>query len=169
MRYTIKISYNDVLVMQCLNLRKQLRIMLLLFCVAFLTSVGTYPFRCGCHTNLITLLSAISSGAATGLCIVFLLFIIVIPWQSRKMYKHHKILHKPREYEFTEHSFNSHSEYGNTTVPWVDFYKWRENKKMFLVYQTHNAPHIIPKRIFTTSEEEQTLRTILTNALGKAK
>ena len=78
-------------------------------------------------------------------------------------------MRKSCEYEFTEQSLNVYSNYGNVTVPWTDLVKWKETDKMFFIYQTRQVFQIIPKRIFTTPEEQQTLRTYLTHALGPAK
>ena len=78
-------------------------------------------------------------------------------------------MRKPAEYEFTEEKIYAYGDYGNIAIPWTDFNKWKESEKMFLVYETNYRYNIIPKRIFTTPDEAQSLRTILTNALGPAK
>ena len=103
------------------------------------------------------------------LIMIVAMIIHVFPlWVIKKSYKQNK-MRKSGEYEFTEEKLCAYSDYGNIAIPWADFRKWKESEKMFLIYTTNHNYNIIPKRIFTTPDEEQALRTILTHALGPAK
>jgi hypothetical protein len=166
MRYTVEISCDDLLAGKYLSVRPRLgeKIWQGFILVALMVTwaFGLYELSQGKVSFMCWMSPLVFFGVG-----VFLF--IFLPWLTKRQYKQHKLLHKPFEIEFTEQSIFSSSEYGNGSIPWTDFVKWRENKKMFLVYQSSSLMHIIPKRIFNNAEEEQTLRTYLTQALGLAK
>ena len=96
-----------------------------------------------------------------------ILFIgVLLPYRWRKNYKQQKLLHKPVQCEFTADHFCSFSEHGNATLPWKEFHKWRESKALFLIYQSDNLFHAIPKRIFQNPEDQAQFRGYLMNNIG---
>ena len=159
MRYTVEISQEDYIAANYFALRRRILWISVI-------SVLVLVFLAVIHRRDIF---AWIFGAIELLMIWCIGYFLFLPWYFKRIYKQYKVINKPCEYEFTEYSFDRYSEYGNTTIPWGVFHKWRENKKVFLVYATSNLYYLIPKRIFNTVEEEQSLRDILTKALGAAR
>jgi hypothetical protein len=166
MKYELKISYEDFKAAQHLHMRPRrgFRIVLypLLALFALTAILVSINFVKG-HG------SARSSYILMG-CIAYLLLIIaiLIPSKWKRIYNQQKLFEVTFDYEFTESSLCSTSELGNVSLPWGKFHKWKENKKMFIVYQSDVMFHLIPKRIFRTEEEISRLRDILSESIGKA-
>jgi hypothetical protein len=163
MKHDIQISYQDYKAAQRLHMapRRRFRILLCILIACF-------------GLAYILDISAVIKGESGRWLFVcaglfayfFLLFGVWLPRRWKKTYDGHKLLHRPYQFEITEEAFCSASEYGNATIPWREFHKWKEGKKLFLVYQSDHVFHVIPKRIFESPEAEENFRNLLRNALG---
>jgi len=160
MRYTVEISCDDYLEACHFIQKKRRRIELVVF--AFFIFIGIM-FQIYLQSASVLMASVFFTGT------LIVVNRVLQPWLWKRLYKQNKLLGKPIEFEFTEQGLHTYSDNGNGTYQWTDFHKWQESKKLFFVCCTDVQGHIIPKRIFTTAEEEQALRSYLTHALGPAK
>jgi MFS family permease len=94
-------------------------------------------------------------------------FFLYLPYRWRRLFSQHKLLHEPHQCQFTEDALVSTSDLGNVKIPWGMFSKWKEGRKTFILYQSDNLFHIIPKRIFHGTKEEGFLRNTLLGSVGK--
>jgi hypothetical protein len=72
--------------------------------------------------------------------------------------------------EVTEASFRLTSETENLSWPWTSFSGWRDAGKCFLLYYNKGWNHIIiPKHVFDTQDDLDSLREVLKKYLGKPR
>lgn len=94
---------------------------------------------------------------------------VLLPNRVKKLYFQQKTLQVPVEVEITETALNTTSEFGYATHPWKDFTKWKENKELFLLYQSDLLFNMLPKRIFSDPQQMDTLRSYLEQNVPKEK
>lgn len=166
MKYELKISYKDFKLAQRLHLRPRRRSRMVLYPLLAL-------FMLAVICSGISFMQGNGSGSGFYIlfgCMVYLfaIFFILVPLKWKRIFRQQKFLETTFEQEFTEAALCSASELGNVSLPWNKFHKWKENKSMFIVYQSDALFHLIPKRIFQTEEETTRLRMILSQSIGKA-
>lgn len=166
MTITGKIEAADYIAAQWLNMRPRKLMRIIIYCLLLLTGVVYSAMIKDMVVNddirmlpfwLITLVIGY----------LFVYFGWFLPWKTKKMYMQHKELQKPFELELSAETFHVRSEEGEAHTPWTEFHKWKEGKKLFLIYRSDNLFHIIPKRSFPTAEEETALRVILQEKIGQ--
>ena len=86
---------------------------------------------------------------------------IFLPKRVKKIFFQQKELSSPFEIEFTDTSMLASNEFGNSTRPWKNFIKWKENKKLLLLYHSDMLYNIIPKRFFFDPQQIETVKTYL--------
>jgi hypothetical protein len=91
----------------------------------------------------------------------FLLRYVHFPKQMKQEFFKQKELSAPFELEFTDNGMSTSNEFGTTTRPWGDFVKWKENRELLLLYHTDKVCSILPKRIFSDSQEIEIIKTYL--------
>ncbi len=162
MKYELQITCDDYKAAMRLHVTPRRRFKIVLYpLLAFLALAIFFTFK--------NLLAGEGRGfymLAGGVAYLFLLFEVLLPYRWRKIYRQQKLLQKSFQYEFTADTFHTFSDYGNATLPWDKFHKWREGKNAFLVYQSDNLFHLIPKRIFESPEAQAQLRSYLTAKIG---
>ncbi len=84
-----------------------------------------------------------------------------LPKQVKKVFFQQKELSAPFEIEFTDTSMLASNEFGNSTRPWKNFIKWKENKELLLLYHSDMLYNIIPKRFFFDPQQFETVKTYL--------
>ncbi|MCP4644461.1 MAG: YcxB family protein [bacterium] len=174
MKYELQITYDDYKsAMRChVAPRRVFKFLLYALLAAMLA-----PYALGCLLAFSAFLTgdgrvfhALAFGAVSWALLfgyMALLFGVLRPYRWRKNYRQQKLFRKPIQYEFTEAKFLTSGDYGNTAIPWHEFHKWEEGKHVFLVYVSDVLLTIIPKRIFASQEEQEQLRSYLTNGIGK--
>ena len=101
--------------------------------------------------------------APLAILLFFLLFqYLYRPYLLRRVFNRQKDLSTPFEWELSESGLSVGNPDGNALIPWVDFKKWAEGKEMILLYHSHNAFRMIPKRLFSAESDLQYLREQLT-------
>jgi hypothetical protein len=103
--------------------------------------------------------------AGLGYFIVF--FGWFIPFKTKKVYRQHTALQKPFTIEITEEWFRAHSEEGENRTQWSELHKWKEGKRLFLVYRADNVFHMIPKRLLKKPDEVNFFRAVLQKSMRK--
>ena len=104
-------------------------------------------------------------------CLGYLLFyfFVLLPRRTKKIYRQQKLLQQPLLIRISDEQFYSKNEYGESSLPWNTFLKWKEGKDLFLVYQTDRLFHMLPKRFFPSAEATDELREILRKHLGNPR
>jgi hypothetical protein len=77
-------------------------------------------------------------------------------------------LHEPFEMQFTDEGLFGGSQYGESRLPWRLFCKFKENRQLFLVYQSDALMHIIPKRLLEGPHAVELLRKVLQREIRPA-
>ena len=90
-------------------------------------------------------------------CLVYLAiyFCVVIPWRATKQYRQNRFLTHPTEYRIDETGLHVQSDLGTTEIPWDHLRKWKENKRLILLYPTDAAYFLFPRRLFAPAEWEE--------------
>jgi len=100
-----------------------------------------------------------------GLLLAYLF--VLRPWSWRRTYRKHPALHEPVSIDLGDDGLAYASDHGEGELPWRMFIKWREGKRLFLLYSAPNLFHIIPKRTLEADRVES-LRSLLSEKLGRA-
>ena len=82
-------------------------------------------------------------------------FCVVIPWRTTKHYRQNRFLAHPAEYRIDEIGLHAQSDLGTMEIPWDHLRKWKENKRMILLYPTDATYFLFPRRLFTAEEWEE--------------
>ena len=86
---------------------------------------------------------------------------VLIPWMARRLYSEQKSLRVASELEWNRHGLTHRSPAASGTLAWEDYLKWKEDDRLFLLYQSSHLFQIIPKRVFASPAEEQDFRRYL--------
>ena len=86
---------------------------------------------------------------------------VMLPRRVKQIFIQQKELSSPFEIEITDVGMNFSNEYGNSTRPWRNFTKWKENKELLVLYHSDVMFSIIPKRIFSDSQQLDTIKNLL--------
>ena len=91
----------------------------------------------------------------------FLYRYIFLPNQAKKVFSQQKELGAPFEIEFSENEISISNEFGYSTKPWKNFIDWKEDRELLIVYHSYNLYNILPKRIFTSTQQIETIKSYL--------
>jgi len=101
--------------------------------------------------------------------IIALEYYWLLPHRVRKLHRQQKMLHQELTVVLTEEAMSVSIEEGHSKIRWEKFHKWKEDRNLFLVYQSDRMFHMIPKRAFLDEKDVAALRTILTEKIGKPR
>lgn len=90
---------------------------------------------------------------------------VLLPYQTKQLYSQHKEFQSPIEIELTESGIQTTNLIGSSDRPYSFFHHWKEDKELFLIYVSENAPIILPKRFVGSHEQIETVRSTLTNKI----
>ena len=96
-----------------------------------------------------------------GVAFIVLFRYVLLPKQIREGFFKQKELSVPFELEFTDNGVSTSNEFNTSTRQWGSFVKWKENKELLLLYYSDKECSIIPKRIFSNSQEVEIIKTYL--------
>jgi YcxB-like protein len=159
---SIRITANDYLKASYLHLRPRPFLMFLaLFVLALVLFVILVSVKSG---------QVVMPIAAGCLLLFYALWLgVLLPTQARRVYGQSKLLQEPYEVLINEDGFETKSPYGGGKIPWNMFHKWKENRRMILVYQSELLFHMFPKRCFASESDFDKLREFLTKQLGPSR
>jgi len=103
-----------------------------------------------------------------GILYVGLFFFVYIPWKTRRTYKQQKSLQREAKMTFDESGFSAANEFGSGITPWSDYVRWKENDHLFLLYISDPLYHMVPKRMFSKTDDVDQLRQILLTNIGRS-
>lgn|SRR5487761_60994 len=84
---------------------------------------------------------------------------------ARRIFKRHKFAERPYTLEWNGEKLLKEEAISKSAIPWADFTKWAEDKRIFMLY-LHGAPVVfVPKRIFSETTL-QDFRHLLQTKIG---
>jgi hypothetical protein len=96
------------------------------------------------------------------------IFFWFLRYLQRRNYRKQKMLSVSFRVSFDAESIRLVNEFVSSTLPWHIFHKWRENKYIFLLYESNAIYLIFPKRLFENSESINEFRRLTHEKIGKA-
>lgn len=97
----------------------------------------------------------------TSLVYLALYFLVFVPWRARALFRRQKVLDGPFRILADSSGLAISSEIGEIRMPWAALRKWKESQRLFLIYHSDSLFHLVPKRLFTTSEQLDAFRGLL--------
>ena len=94
------------------------------------------------------------------------LFLYIQPRRVRKIFWQQKALQIPYSYSVANEAMVVKSDISDEKLPWDYFIKWKEGKKLFVIYHSDVMFRMFPKRCFTSPEEMTQFRQLLQTKLG---
>ena len=88
-------------------------------------------------------------------------FLWYLPWRTRRLYGQHKALQSAFRMRVTEEGVFAETEHGQTMTPWSFVLKWKEGRRLFLIYHADVLFQMIPKRCIKSESDTEALRTLL--------
>jgi MFS family permease len=88
-------------------------------------------------------------------------FGVGIPYKCRRAYRQRKDLQRECSFAATDQGVGFSSDAMSGTKPWADYLKWKEGKRLFLLYMSDNLYQVIPKRFFASESEVDSFRETL--------
>lgn len=105
-------------------------------------------------------------GAPIYLALVFGLW---LPYRIRRTFKQRKDLQRSCSFTATPEGLRFASEGVEGVKPWGDYLKWREGRKVLLLYISDGHFQMIPKRFFESGEALSAFRTLLESKIGQSR
>lgn len=103
---------------------------------------------------------AAAVGGVVGFCSwLFSYHFIFLPIRCRRIYRQQKALHSETEISWNEETIEFKHEMGNTKMKWSNYAKYREDKNLFLLYQSDVIFNMIPKSSFSSEEQMREFRS----------
>jgi hypothetical protein len=94
---------------------------------------------------------------------------VMIPYRTRRSFRQRKDFQRETSYRASESGVSIENENLKGIKPWSDYLKWKEGRKVFLLYLSDNMFQIVPKRFFGTESELAGFRALLEKAVPRGK
>lgn len=96
-----------------------------------------------------------------------LYFAAVLPYRVRKTFMQNKFrLHKA-EWRIDDAGLHCRSDLGESHLPWDHFIKWKENRRLIILYLVDNQFLILAKRCLGSADAVADARDIIGKGIGK--
>ena len=95
-------------------------------------------------------------------------FFVALPWQATRHFRQNRFLAHATEYRIDETGLHAQSDLGTTEIPWDHLHKWKENRRLILLYPTDATYFLFPRRLFTDAEWEE-FRALAAQHLKKSR
>ena len=82
-------------------------------------------------------------------------FFVALPWQATRQFKQNRFLTHATEYRIDETGLHAQSDLGTTEIPWDHLHKWKENRRLILLYPTDATYFLFPRRLFAPADWEE--------------
>jgi hypothetical protein len=119
----------------------------------------------------LTLWAAAEAGSAVligCLAILAAYFALLIPFLAKRNFRSYKALAESVTVEARVDGLFFRRLNGEGLLPWADIRKWRQNKRLVLVYPANNIFHMIPRRFFENDESFKQFTALLETRVGKS-
>jgi ABC-type nickel/cobalt efflux system permease component RcnA len=90
-----------------------------------------------------------------------------LPYKTVRTYRQRKGMQRQLRMEPTEAGLLAESETGQATVPWSDYLTWKEGNGAFLLYESDDMFHVVPKHFFQSQTDIAAFRDMLAAKVGK--
>ncbi len=97
-----------------------------------------------------------------------LYFCVFVPWRARTLYRRQSGVLSPFRIQADAGGLVVSSEQGEVRLPWMALRKWKESRHLFLIYRSDSLFHLVPKRLFASSEQIEAFRMLLLRYLAQA-
>lgn len=159
MTHTLTVTEEDVVCAQRLHATPSASLSVLLVAGAVIVVVGAYAE------------GRLPAGAAIGaLAGMFgwlaILFLIIIPYRAKRIYRQQKNLHLKHRFWWDREMVFFRSEDSEGKIRWSDLTKVKENRKMLLLYHSDTLFNMVPKHCFADHEDLEAFKSCL-SALRK--
>ncbi|MHB1033139.1 MAG: YcxB family protein [Pirellulales bacterium] len=84
-----------------------------------------------------------------------------------RSYRNYKAIQTPITVELTEEGFHGTSAHGETRLGWDMFQRYKESTRLFLLYQTANLFHVLPKRLFADADDVNRARDLFSRKVKR--
>jgi hypothetical protein len=161
MKAEIQLRWTDYLSAQYLNMRPRpvLAVLgtILLLLVVYVAAYGL------CHPNhrragMIIL---------AFLAYLVLTFFVLLPLKARRIFRQQRNLQVTTDHEFEEQGVTSTSQIGQSRLTWRDFLKWKESKRLIVLYTSDVMMIIFPRRCFPDQATWDAFRRIVSTNVKK--
>ncbi len=116
--------------------------------------------------GFMNILGAIAIGATAGWWVFTLASTLLLPRRlHRKIHRSGAAL-GTYELDWTEDAFVFENLDNRIRKPWGELVKWRQDKRVFLVYFTPRLFWIVPKRLFAGAGERESFAALLREKIG---
>ena len=95
-------------------------------------------------------------------------FLVIIPWRAKKIYRQYKALSESVSVEVRDDGLFFKRSNGEGLVPWSHIVKWRQSKKLLLLYPANNIFHLVPSHFFPTQEAYAAFGKVVKGRCGNA-
>lgn len=98
-----------------------------------------------------------------------LIYLVIVPLRVRRNFQQQKAMHFPISVEFADETFSAEAHNGNLRMKWEDFYKWKYDGKLILLYHTSRLYNLIPRRAFSSPGDYTIALAFLEQKLGRPR
>jgi hypothetical protein len=102
---------------------------------------------------------------------LFMLFfagcVAFLTWHFRRLYRNYRAIQVPVTIEMTEEGFHGTSAHGETRLGWDMYRRYKESARLFLLYQTGNLFHVLPKRLFSDADDVDRARDLFSRKVKR--
>lgn len=84
--------------------------------------------------------------------IIFLTFVVFIPWQARRQYTQAALLREETTLEWSKEKVKLSGQHGHADLPWTIFHAWNENSQLFVIHQSDALINIVPKAALSAAQ-----------------
>ncbi len=169
MNLTLQVTEKDYVRAQFLIMRPRpwIKVLGIIYLLVFTLALAIGLYRAIVEYNGLKMILAITIMILFVVwCIWF--FFYYLPQWWRKLY-HQSKYHPTSECEIDDIAISINNSLGNSKLPWDYFHRWRESKYIFILYPADNLFHIFPKHCFSSEQDVNDFRKLLTEKIGVKK
>jgi len=97
-----------------------------------------------------------------------LYFCVFVPWRAHALYRRQTGAESSFRILADSDGLVVSSELGELRLPWTVLRKWKESASLFLIYRSDSLFHLVPKRLFSSSDQVEAFRSLLRRNLARA-
>jgi len=88
------------------------------------------------------------------------------PIRVRRIYKKFKLAERPYTLEWDEEKLVTEDKNSKSSMPWKDFTRWFEDRRIFMLNFQHIRVTFVPKRVFVDAASLDAFRRLLQEKVG---
>ena len=143
MKFSIRLTYQDYLNAELLNLNSKVMVRLLPSGLILIGIISIIKFLLAFQEVQHLAIALIGFGL---IAFVLVVRFVLIPNRVRKIFSQQKSLHQETEIAISEEGLILENQIGNAMIPWKNFIKWLEDDDVLLLFHSDLLMNMIPKR-----------------------